>query len=78
MRSHTKSATIVAHFVAEAQYAHSKSDFIAKLEIALKPDYWFHLLFKADLISKIIYEELLAECIAIKAILIKSCKTAKK
>ena len=47
-----RSGTSIGSNIREAQYAHSKADFIAKLQIALKEanetDYWLELLYRTD------------------------------
>lgn len=51
-----RAGTSVGANIHEAQYAHSKADFIAKLEIALKEanetSYWLRLLFETNRICK--------------------------
>ena len=76
-----RSGTSIGANIHEANYAYSKPDFTAKLQIALKEcnetEYWLDLL----LSSKIIAEsnrELLTDCLELKKLLIASCKTAKK
>ena len=65
----------------EAQYAHGKSDFIAKLQIALKEanetGYWLELLLKTSYIDEIQFQELDSACSQIRVMLIKSINTAK-
>ena len=65
----------------EAQYAHSKADFIAKLEIALKEanetSYWLKLLFETGRISENEYQNTEKLCGNIRRLLIASCSTAK-
>lgn len=50
-----RSATSIGANVHEANYAHGKSDFIAKLQIALKEcyetEYWLGLFVKSDILS---------------------------
>ncbi len=50
----------------EAQYAHGKPDFIAKLQIALKEanetSYWLELLLKTNYIDEAKYQELNNSC----------------
>ena len=59
--------------------AHSKADFIAKLQIALKEcsetEYWIELLIESGYSSD---TEILNKCIELKKILIASVNTAKK
>lgn len=54
-----RSATSVCANIAESKYGHSRADFIAKLEIALKEanetGKWLEMLFKADYIDKTTY-----------------------
>ena len=51
-----RSATSIGANIREAKYAHSKSDFIAKLQIALKEcyetEYWLELMMRASLCEK--------------------------
>ena len=65
----------------EAQYAHGKPDFIAKLQIALKEAnetiYWLELLLKTNYIDEERYQELNNSCAQIRVMLIKSINTAK-
>lgn len=62
----------------EAFYAHSKADFIAKLQIALKEcsesEYWLELLIESGYYDD---NAILDQCIEIKRILIASINTAK-
>ena len=75
-----RSATSIGANIHEANYAQSKPDFVSKLQIALKEcyetEYWLDLLISANIINKE-NQNLLDDCIEIKKILIKSCKTAK-
>ena len=77
-----KSGTSIGANIHEAQYAHGKNDFIAKLEIALKESnetsYWLKLLHKTNYISETQFKELENLCANIRVMLIKSCKTAKE
>ena len=73
-----RSGTSIGANIREAFYAHSKADFIAKLQIALKEcsesEYWLELLIESGYYSdKSIFER----CIEIKRILISSINTAK-
>lgn len=67
--------------IREAQYAHSKPDFIAKLQIALKEanesGYWLDLLHETKLLSDENYKHLSDACGELRVILIHSIKTAK-
>ena len=63
----------------EANYAHGKNDFIAKLQIALKEcsetEYWLELLLESGYYNN---KNTLESCIEIKRILIASINTAKE
>ena len=77
-----RSGTSIGANIREAQYAHGKADFIAKLQIALKEanetGYWLELLYKTEYITHEQYKTLAAACTSIRVMLIASCKTAKK
>ena len=66
----------------EAQYAQSKKDFIAKLEIALKESngtsYWLKLMYETKRIDLGSYKYAEKLCGNISRLLIASCKTAKE
>jgi len=76
-----RSATSIGANIHEANYAHSKPDFISKLQIALKEcyetEYWLDLLITGKIINEN-FTYLIEDCVEIKRILISSCKTAKK
>ena len=77
-----RSATSIGANLHEAQYAHSKKDFIAKLEIALKEanetSYWLKLMFETNRIDEISYHNTEKLCGNIRRLLIASCRTAKE
>ena len=77
-----RSGTSIGANIREAQYAHGKADFIAKLQIALKEanetGYWLALLFKTNYISDAEYKSLDAACTSIRVMLISSINTAKE
>ena len=77
-----RSATSICANIAESKYGHSRADFIAKLEIALKEanetGKWLEMLFKSDYISEEKYKELNKTCSTIRVLLIASIKTAKE
>ena len=77
-----RSGTSIGANIREAQYAHGKADFIAKLQIALKEanetGYWLELLFKSNYISKEEYEALNSACTSIRVMLVSSINTAKE
>ena len=66
----------------EAQYAQSKKDFVAKLEIALKESnetsYWLKLMYGTKRIDFSTYQYAEKLCGNIRRLLIASCKTAKE
>lgn len=65
----------------EAKYAHSRADFISKLEIALKEcyeaEYWLEILYRVDALSPEQFKSLSAKCGTIRRKLIASITTAK-
>ena len=73
-----RSRTSIGANIREAFYAHSKADFIAKLQIALKEcsesEYWLELLIESGYFSD---KTILERCVEIKRILISSINTAK-
>ncbi len=77
-----RSGTSIGANIREAQYAHGKADFIAKLQIALKEanetGYWLELLFKTNYISEEEYKDLDSACTSIRVMLIASINTAKE
>ena len=77
-----RSGTSVGANIREAQYAHSKADFISKLQIALKEanetGYWLELLYKTNYISENEYSRLDSACTSIRVMLVSSIKTAKE
>lgn len=77
-----RSGTSIGANISEAQYAHGKADFIAKLQIALKEAnetaYWLELLFKTNYIFKKEYKALDSVCTSIRVMLISSINTAKE
>ena len=74
-----RSGTSIGANIREAFYAHSKADFIAKLQIALKEcsesEYWLELLIESGYYSD---KSVLDRCVEIKRILISSINTAKE
>ena len=74
-----RSGTSIGANIREAFYAHSKADFVAKLQIALKEcsesEYWLELLIESGYYSD---KTILDQCIEIKKILISSINTAKE
>lgn len=76
-----RSGTSIGANIHEAQYAHSKADFVSKLQIALKESnetsYWLELLYKTSYINEAKYKELDSLNISIRTMLIASLNTAK-
>ena len=76
-----RSATSVCANIAESKYGHSRADFIAKLEIALKEasetGYWLELLYRTNYIDEQRFKVLSSKCTTLRVLLIASCKTAK-
>lgn len=77
-----RSGTSIGANIREAKYAHSRADFIAKLQIALKEcyetEYWIEIAQKAELVSEDVAKTILHDCGAIRRILIASITTAKE
>ena len=77
-----RAGTSIGANIHEAQYAHGKLDFIAKLQIALKEanetSYWLLLLNKTDILPTAEYERLENLCKEIRITLIASVNTAKQ
>ena len=76
-----KSGTSIGANIREAQYAHGKADFIAKLQIALKEanetGYWLELLYNTQYITNEEFKVLDSACASIRVMLISSINTAK-
>ena len=76
-----RSGTSIGANIREAQYAHGKADFIAKLQIALKEanetGYWLELLFDTGYIPEPQYRSVQNNCGAIRRMLIASLNTIK-
>lgn len=77
-----RAGTSVGANIHEAQYAQSKKDFVAKLEIALKESnetsYWLKLMYETKRINLQTYQYTEKLCGNIRRLLIASCKTAKE
>ena len=77
-----RSATSIGANIHEANYAHGKSDFIAKLQIAIKEcyetEYWLELFVKSDILNRDTVIDLYNQCGTIRRILIASINTAKE
>ena len=76
-----RSATSVCANIAESKYGHSRADFIAKLEIALKEanetGKWLEMLLKTEYIDEATYKYIDKTYSTIRILLIASIKTAK-
>ena len=76
-----RSATSIGANIHEANYAQSKADFVAKLQIALKEcyetEYWLELFVKSDLLDRDIAMKVYTDCGTIRRILISSINTTK-
>ena len=76
-----RSSTSIGANIREANYAHSKADFIAKLQISLKEcfesEYWLELMYKSDIIDETSALQLIHDCGVIRKVLISSINTAK-
>jgi len=74
-----RSGTSIGANIREAFFAHSKADFVAKLQIALKEcsesEYWLELLIESGYYAN---KSILDQCVEIKRILISSINTAKR
>ena len=77
-----RAATSIGANIHEANYAYSKLDFVAKLQISLKEcyetEYWLELFERADLAKKERIKDLYNQCGTIRRILIASINTAKR
>lgn len=77
-----RSATSIGANIHEANYAHSRADFVAKLQIALKEcyetEYWLRLFLRANLAEESTIKPLYDQCGTIRRILVASINTAKQ
>ncbi len=77
-----RSGTSIGANIREAKYAHSKADFIAKLQISLKEcyetEYWIEIAVKSGIVSEDAAKNILHDCGAIRRMLIASINTAKR
>ena len=76
-----KSGTSIGANIRESKNAQSISDFIHKLEIALKEsdetEYWLDLLYETDYITAEVYQDLLAKNKELTALLVSIIKKMK-
>lgn len=77
-----RSATSIGANIHEANYAHSKPDFIAKMQISLKEcyetEYWIEVLVKSEIVKRDNAIPLYTSCGTIRRMLIASINTAKE
>ena len=77
-----RSGTSIGANIREANYAHSRPDFIAKFQIALKEcyetEYWLELMERAEICKDETVSALLHDCGSIRRLLISSINTAKQ
>ena len=77
-----RSGTSIGANIREAQYAHGRADFIAKLQIALKEanetGYWLELLYKTGYLDESSYQSSDSTCTGLRVMLISSLTTAKR
>jgi four helix bundle protein len=76
-----RSATSIGANIHESNYAHSRADFIAKLQISLKEcyetEYWLELFVNSGILDREIVKPLYNQCGTIRRILVASINTAK-
>lgn len=77
-----RSGTSIGANIREAKYAHSRPDFIAKLQIALKEcyetEYWIEIAQRANIMLDEQAKGVLHDCGTIRRMLIASINTAKE
>lgn len=77
-----RSATSIGANIREANYAHSKADFVAKLKISLKEcyetEYWLELFVRSGILTKETVSPLLHDCGEIRRMLVASVTTMKE
>lgn len=76
-----RAGTSIGANISEAQSAHSKKDFVNKLDISLKEsretDFWLKVFHAAEIITLNEFESIFKDCDEIERLLISSIKTAK-
>lgn len=76
-----KSGTSIGANVRESKNAQSLSDFISKLEIALKEsdetEYWLEILYETGYMSQVQFESMMADNKELTALLVSIIKTNK-
>lgn len=77
-----RSGTSIGANIHESKYAHSKADFISKMQIALKEcyesEYWLEILFRTEILSEKQYKLFQSNCGNIRRMLISSINTVKE
>ena len=77
-----RSGTSIGANIREAKYAHSKADFVAKLQISLKEcyetEYWIEIAQKANIISGEISKGVIHGCGSVLRMPTASINTAKE
>ena len=77
-----RAGTSIGANIREANYAHSRSDFVSKLQIALKEcyetEYWLELFVKSGILDRDSVVQLYNRCGTIRRLLIASINTAKE
>lgn len=76
-----RSAASIGANIREANYAHSRADFISKLQIALKEcyetEYWLELMDRAGIVETEAISDLRHDCGSIRRMLVSSVNAAK-
>ena len=76
-----RSGTSIGANIHEANYGHSKADFTAKLQIALREtaetEYWLLLLTQTSYLDESLGKSLSEDCLELKRLLISSVRTAR-
>ena len=77
-----RSGTSIGANIAESQQAQSRSDFISKLNIALKEsyetNYWLRLLHDTQYLTKEQFDSVISDCCELERLLIAIIKTSKE
>ena len=80
-RQIVRSGTSIGANINEANYGQSRSDFIAKLHIALKEtaetEYWLRLLVLSEYLDQATGDSMVKDCLELKRLLVASLNTAK-
>lgn len=76
-----RAGTSIGANVSEAQSAHSKKDFVNKLDISLKEsretDFWLKVFHKSEIINGNEFNSIFKDCDELERLLVSSIKTAK-